>query len=247
MPPFGQAHGHGFGQVAPASAPWSPLDLGADLLAYFEPLILFTDPVDGWQDQAPVPHDVVQATAAWRPVLDTIGSGAAVKFDGTNDFLGNSDTLTPGSGKFTLAVAYQLTAVPTGSFGALCNFKLSLGTLDVLVCDLGGAYKDLSFLVGGGTLVGADVGLDTNAHRLILRYLGGGVGTPANWRLDFDGVSATPAASGASGGATGTALASRGGGVSYLPVKIAAAVLIDDDVGSSTVALLDTWLQGLIA
>lgn len=237
--------GLGLGAGGRPPPAWTPLDLGASLLALFRASSPGTSPVATWPDEAPVPHDLTQATAAWRPTLDTIGSSPAVKFDGTNDFLSNSDTLTPGSGKFTLAVAYQLTAVPTGSFGGLCDFKLNLGTLDVLVMDLGG-YKDLSFLVGAGTMVGADVGLDTSAHRLILRYLGGGVGTPANWRIDFDGVSATPVASGASSGPTGTALGSRSGGVNFLPVEIAGAALIDD-VGAPTVALLDTWLQGLIA
>lgn len=226
--------------------PWSPLDLGAAVLALFRASSVTVSPVATWTDEAPVPHNAVQASAPARPVLGTLNASPAIVFNGTNNFLGNTDILTPASGKFTLAIAYQMTALPTGSFGALCNFRLNTGTLDVLVMDLGG-YKDLSFLVGAGAMVGADVGLDLLAHRLILRYLGGGVGTPANWRLSLDGVSATPAASGASGGATGTALASRGGGVSYLAVKIAAAVLIDDDVGSSTVTLLDTWLQGLIA
>lgn len=238
--------GLGLGLTSQRGVRWSPLALGASVLALFRASSVTASPVATWPDEAPVPHDAIQGSAPARPVLGTLGSSPAVVFDGGNDFLGNTDILTPPSGKFTLAIAYQMTALPTGSFGALCNFRLNTGTLDVLVMDLGG-YKDLSFLVGAGAMVGADVGLDTNAHRLILRYLGGGVGTPANWRLSLDGVSATPAASGASGGATGTAFASRGGGVSYLPVKITGAALIDDDVGAATVALLDAWLQGLNA
>jgi hypothetical protein len=233
--------GLGLGTGGRPPPAWSPLDLGASLLALFRASSVTASPVATWPDEAPVPHNAIQGSAPARPVLGTLGSSPAVVFNGTNNFVGNSDTLTAASGKLTLALGYQLTALPTGTFGALCDFKTSLGTLDVLVMDIGG-YRRLSFIIGSAVMVGADVGYDTNVHRVVLRYKGGTVSTPANWALTVDGVAVTVVASAVAGVGSGTALGSRAGGVSYLAVKMAGAALIDGEADAATIARLDGWL-----
>lgn len=196
-----------------------------------------------WDDDAPVPHDAIQGSAGARPSLGTLGGGGpAVVFDGTNDFLGHSDTLTLAGTAFTVALAYRVTALPAGSFGALCDFKLSTGTFDLLVMDLGG-YTDLSFVKNTGAMVGANAAYDTSAHYLVITNDGAGVAA-ANWDLWVDGSPVTVINSGAAGVGSGTALGARAGGASYLACEIAAALVLDGEADGATVALVNTWLQG---
>jgi hypothetical protein len=84
----------GSGGNGPAPAPWTPLDLGADLLAWwdaeYDPLLITetAGAVSSWKDIVGA-YDVVQGTGAAQPIYSATsfnGTGG-VTFDGTDDEL----------------------------------------------------------------------------------------------------------------------------------------------------------------
>jgi hypothetical protein len=115
------------------SSAWTPLSLGAKLLAWYDPddiSTLFQTETTGTpvttngqsvgriNDKSGYGNHLVQATAGRRPVYNTTGFGAgspSIDFDGSDDFLGN-DAITLGTTDRIVAATVLNSAANAASY-----------------------------------------------------------------------------------------------------------------------------------
>lgn len=91
--------------------------------------------VSTWADRSGNGYDVSQATGANQPTLQTgeVGGSAIVRFDGSNDTLGRSDTGFPTGNITFIGVSKQNNSLATGNYGGVMLYGQSSLTRGVLV------------------------------------------------------------------------------------------------------------------
>lgn len=93
--PFSNPFQNPFGE----QSAFSPLDFGADLIAWYRAdlgITLNGSDVSQWDDQSGNGNNLVQATAANQPFYDTSGSSPKLTFDGVTELMATS-TFSGGS------------------------------------------------------------------------------------------------------------------------------------------------------
>lgn len=158
--------------------------------------------VSAWGDQS---SNALSATAsgALRPGLSTsINGKQCISIVTTNALALPNFTVV---GAKTIVLVYKLTGSP-GDYEPLTLKDPTGPTLTRLDFISPGTYQTVSFIAdapaGGRNFVGFSPTLDTNAHALILSYLGGTVDVPGNYAATLDAGANAVIASAADGGFT---------------------------------------------
>ena len=174
------------------SRPWTPADLGSDLVVWFDANDASTITLNGatvsqWSDKSINLRNITQATTANQPTFLATGlnSKPAISFDGTNDrLLGSIPGLAnqQNIGFFSVSqttVRKNAVLLGSGGFGGTASIRWGLfGQGSNTIDGLGWAGPNSSVTLGNGSPIPVGTPMQSSYIK-----------TPSQWEILLDGTS----------------------------------------------------------
>lgn len=235
----------------PARVSWSPLDFGADLLAWFDASDTSTitetgGAVSAWADKSGNGWDVSQATGASQPTTGsaTLNGRNVVSFDGTDDFL-TASSISPAIAfdDFSCAVVLR-SGSDVSLFQSAVRVQVSGTGFFVAPYGRGGSYPRVAvtdtFTSLNTSATGNYIDPVAGQSYTLLSSLSDGAQL---LRVDGQDHLITTDAAGTAGSQTGIRLGADSGGADPFDGDIAEVILVRRALTDAEIAQVESYLD----